>query len=69
MFLKVYLCHWTTWFGEMYKKSFFIVFEGIEGRGKSFQARILYNKLKKKNKNVIITREPGGREALKLFEK
>ncbi len=53
----------------MYKKSFFIVFEGIEGSGKSFQARILYNKLKKKNKNVIITREPGGTRSAEIIRK
>ena len=44
----------------MYKKSFFIVFEGIEGSGKSYQAKILYNKIKKFTKKVILTREPGG---------
>ena len=33
----------------MYKKKpFFIVFEGIEGCGKSYQAKKLFNNLKKK---------------------
>ena len=33
----------------MYKKKpFFIVFEGVEGCGKTFQSKKLYNKLKKK---------------------
>ena len=42
------------------KKFFFIVFEGVEGTGKSFQINKLYKNLKKKNFNVIKTREPGG---------
>ena len=42
------------------KKFFFIVFEGIEGTGKSYQINKLYNSLKKKNFDVIKTREPGG---------
>jgi dTMP kinase len=42
------------------KKFFFIVFEGIEGTGKSFQINKLYKNLKKKKINVIKTREPGG---------
>ena len=53
----------------MYKKSFFIVFEGIEGSGKSYQARKLYNKLKQINKNIIITREPGGTRGAEIIRK
>ena len=30
------------------KKFFFIVFEGVEGTGKSYQIKKLYNSLKKK---------------------
>ena len=30
------------------RKFFFIVFEGIEGKGKSYQINKLYSKLKKK---------------------
>ena len=45
----------------MYKKKpFFIVFEGIEGCGKSYQAQKLKKNLKKKGINSILTREPGG---------
>jgi dTMP kinase len=42
------------------KKFFFIVFEGIEGTGKSYQINKLYKKLKTKKINTIKTREPGG---------
>jgi len=41
-------------------KSIFVTFEGIEGSGKSYQAKILYRKIKKNNIPVILTREPGG---------
>ena len=45
----------------MHKKNFFfIVFEGIEGSGKSYQIRRLYKNLKRKNIHSILTREPGG---------
>jgi len=42
------------------KKFYFIVFEGIEGTGKTYQINKLYKNLKKINFNVIKTREPGG---------
>ena len=42
------------------KKFYFIVFEGIEGTGKSYQISKLYKNLKKINLNVMKTREPGG---------
>ena len=42
------------------KKFYFIVFEGVEGTGKSFQIKKLYNKLKKEKIYTIKTREPGG---------
>ena len=55
----------------MYKKRFyFIVFEGTEGTGKSFQIKKLYKNLKRKKFKVIKTREPGGSttaEAIRKF--
>ena len=43
------------------KKPFFICFEGVEGSGKSTQAKLLYKFIKKNiTKKVILTREPGG---------
>ena len=42
------------------KKPFFIVFEGVEGCGKSYQSKKLRQSLKKKGINSILTREPGG---------
>ena len=52
----------------MYKKKpFFIVFEGVEGCGKSFQSKKLLNNLKKKRISVILTREPGGTKSAELI--
>ena len=52
----------------MYKKKpFFIVFEGIEGCGKSYQSKKLYNKLKKNKIDAILTREPGGTKSSELI--
>ena len=43
----------------MYKKPL-IVFEGIEGSGKSFHIKNIANYLKKKKKKFLLIREPGG---------
>ena len=52
----------------MYKKKpFFIVFEGVEGCGKSYQSKKLYLKLKKKKIDTILTREPGGTKSSELI--
>jgi dTMP kinase len=52
----------------MYKKKpFFIVFEGVEGCGKSFQSKKLFNKLKKNKIEAILTREPGGTKSSELI--
>jgi len=48
------------------KKSLLLVFEGIEGCGKSYQCRKLYNNLKKKYE-VLLTREPGGTQSAELI--
>ena len=49
------------------KKPLFIVFEGVEGCGKSFQAKKLYNNLKKNRVETSITREPGGTKSSELI--
>mgnify|MGYP001450818295 CR=1 FL=1 len=52
----------------MYKKKpFFIVFEGVEGCGKSFQSKKLFYNLKKKKIKSILTREPGGTKSAELI--
>ncbi len=52
----------------MYKKKpLFIVFEGVEGCGKSFQSKKLYKKLKKNKIQTILTREPGGTKSAELI--
>ena len=52
----------------MYKKKpFFIVFEGVEGCGKSYQSKKLFIKLKKNKIDTILTREPGGTKSSELI--
>ena len=52
----------------MYKKKpFFIVFEGVEGCGKSFQSKKLLKNLRKKKIKTILTREPGGTKSAELI--
>jgi dTMP kinase len=38
----------------------FIVFEGIDGVGKTTQALTLFHELRGRNREVVLTREPGG---------
>ena len=51
----------------MFKKPFFIVFEGVEGCGKSYQSKKLFKKLKDNNFKAILTREPGGTKSAELI--
>ena len=49
------------------KKPVFIVFEGVEGCGKSYQSKKLINNLKKIGINPVLTREPGGTKSAELI--
>ena len=49
------------------KKPFFIVFEGVEGCGKSFQSKKLFFNLRKRKIDTILTREPGGTKSSELI--
>ena len=54
----------------MYKKKpLFVTFEGIEGSGKSYQSKKLYESIKKRRIPVIHTREPGGTKGAEIIRK
>src|SRR3989344_7406512 len=44
----------------MKKRGLLITFEGLEGSGKSTQVGLLASKLKELNRQIKVTREPGG---------
>lgn len=44
----------------MFKRGFFITFEGPEGAGKSTHAKVLGRWLRRQGRSVLVTREPGG---------
>lgn len=50
-------------------KRLFIVFDGPEGAGKSTQAKMLFDYLKSKNYDVVLTREPGGSKVAEAIRK
>ena len=51
------------------KKALLITFEGIEGSGKTYQSKKLFNKIKSLGIKAIYTREPGGSHGSELIRK
>lgn len=49
------------------QKGLFVTFEGIEGCGKTTQARLLLQYLKRRGIDCLLTREPGGTESTRLL--
>ncbi len=49
------------------KKPYLIVFEGVEGCGKSYQSKKLASNLKKVGIKCVLTREPGGTKSAELI--
>ena len=52
----------------MMKKGHFIVFEGIDGSGKTTQASILYERLISEDLDCLLTEEPGGTREGKVIK-
>lgn len=50
------------------KKGKLIIIDGIDGAGKTLQAKLLFQKLKKQKRKVILTNEPKNPKLIKLIK-